>query len=66
MSRKIQLFQTHDPHGMMIQIGEELDKAYDLKNREVRDLKTRVDQHLRTMSTLERRALLVASRRKKG
>lgn len=66
MSRKIQIHQSYDPMGMVIQVGEELDRAYDLKNREVRDLRNRVDRHMRTVSALERRALLAATRRKKS
>lgn len=49
---------------LAISIGEELDRAYDIKNREVAALRRQVETFTRQLSVLERRQLLVASRRK--
>lgn len=49
---------------LTVQLEDKLQKAYDLKNEEVRKLNDKVDRHIRTISSLKRRALLTAQTRK--
>jgi hypothetical protein len=64
-NRRISVFVEHpDMDSLAISIGEELDRAYDIKNREVAALRRQVETFTRQLSVLERRQLLVASRRK--